>query len=99
MPVQFEMIETGSPARFRTLDVREKIRELGVKHPDWSVFRRIGDLTKLRHHPAHGFYPVNYESGLLLYALVTCFRPRQVLEIGTGRGFASICMARALIDQ
>jgi len=82
----------------RLLDVRDKVRELGVSHPEWSVFRRIGDLTKLRHDAARGFHPVNYESGLLLYALVARHRPACVLEIGTGRGFASLCMAQAMID-
>ena len=82
----------------RLLDVRDKVRALGVPHPDWSVFQRIGDLTKLRRDAIRGFHPVNYESGLLLYALVARYRPAAVLEIGTGRGFASLCMAQAMVD-
>jgi hypothetical protein len=82
----------------REIDVRDKVRELGVAHPDWSVFERIGNLTKLRREPDGRYRAVNYESGLLLYALVAHHRPSSILEIGTGRGFGSLCMARALVD-
>ena len=82
----------------REIDVRDKVRELGVPHPEWSEIVRIGNLTKLRREPDGRFRAVNYESGLLLYALVARFRPRHILEIGTGRGFASLCMAKALVD-
>ena len=82
----------------RHVDVKEKVAALGASPPPWGVFRRLGDLTKLR---ARGgtFFPVNYESGLLLYALVRHHRPRAVLEIGTGRGFGALCMAMALEDS
>jgi len=83
----------------REIDVKEKLRELGVAHPDWSEFQRIGNLTKLRREPDGRFRAVNYESGLLLYTLVAKHRPQAILEIGTGRGFGSLCMARALVDQ
>jgi hypothetical protein len=81
----------------RHVDVKEKVAALGVRLPDWDVFRRLGDLTKLR---ARGgaFFPVNYESGLLLYALVRHHRPRAILEIGTGRGYGCLSMAMALED-
>jgi hypothetical protein len=82
----------------REIDVREKVRELGGTHPPWAEFERIGNLTKLRREPDGRFRPVNYESGLLLYCLVARHRPQRLLEIGTGRGFGSLCMARALTD-
>jgi hypothetical protein len=83
----------------REIDVREKLRTLNVSHPDWAAFVRIGHLTKLRHDTERGFHPVNYESGLLLYALVARHQPRRILEIGTGRGFGCLCMAQALVDS
>jgi hypothetical protein len=82
----------------REIDVREKVRELEVAHPGWAEIERIGNLTKLRREPDGRFRGVNYESGLLLYCLVARHRPTHVLEIGTGRGFGSLCMARALAD-
>ena len=86
-------------AHLRMVDVQTKINELDVTIPNWSEFCRIGNLTKLRHDPVRGFYPVHYESGLLLYALIASLRPSTILEIGTGRGFSSICMAQALVDH
>lgn len=82
----------------RHVDVKEKVATLGASLPDWAVFRRLGDLTKLRAREGR-FFPVNYESGLLLYALVRHHRPRSILEIGTGRGFGALCMAMALEDS
>jgi hypothetical protein len=81
----------------RHVDVKDKVAELGVNHPEWSVFRRLGDLTKLRATGA-GFQAVNYESGVLLYALVRKHRPRRIVEVGTGRGYGALCMAMALED-
>jgi hypothetical protein len=81
----------------RHVDVKEKVAALGASPPAWDVFRRLGDLTKLRAREG-AFFPVNYESGLLLYALVQRHRPRAILEIGTGRGFGALCMAMALED-
>jgi predicted O-methyltransferase YrrM len=78
----------------RHVDIKAKIPELVESYPDWETFTRIGNLTKLRAGRDGTFFPANYESGLLLHSLVRRFRPRQILEIGTGRGFASICMAR-----
>jgi hypothetical protein len=81
----------------RHVDVKDKVAELGVDHPAWDVFRRLGDLTKLR-AAGDGFRAVNYESGVLLYSLVRKHRPRRILEIGTGRGYGAFCMAIALED-
>jgi hypothetical protein len=87
------------PASMREIEVRDKVRELAVVHPDWAEIVRVGNLTKLRRERDGAFRHVNYESGLLLYALVAHHRPDRILEIGTGRGFASLCMARALVDH
>src|SRR5690348_10880800 len=80
------------------VDVKDKVRTLVTSHPAWDVFVRLGDLTKLRAESG-GFRRVNYESGVLLYALVRHFRPRTILEIGTGRGFGAFAMAMALEDM
>lgn len=82
----------------RHVDVTAKVPELVREHPPWDVFVRLGNLTKLRAVAEGTFVPVNYESGLLLYALVRGFRPRRILEVGTGRGFGCLSMALALLD-
>jgi hypothetical protein len=82
----------------RHIDIKDKIPELLPQLPDWAEFVRLGNLTKLRDNPNGTFHHANYESGLLLYALVRHFRPNRILEIGTGRGYGSFCMAMALRD-
>ncbi len=81
------------------MDVKDKVIELGVELPAIESFWKIGDLTALRHEETHGFYRSNYERGLLLYSLVSKYRPRVILEYGTGRGYGALCMARALADN
>lgn len=54
----------------------------------------IGDLTGLRNE--HGrFRRANFERGLVLDAIVTTLRPREILELGTGRGLGAFSMAEA----
>lgn len=82
----------------RRLTVHEFIAELGVELPPADEFWRLADATGLRREPAGSFYRSNYERGLLLYALVIARRPANLLEIGTGRGYGALVMARALTD-
>jgi hypothetical protein len=56
---------------------------------------KIGLLTGLRFHIERGYFPPNFERGLVLDRLAELYRPRNVLEIGTGRGLASLAMASA----
>jgi len=83
----------------RHCDIKEKIPELLPGGVDWDQIVRFGDLTKLRVDGGGRFHHANYESGLLLYAIVRRFKPRRILEIGTGRGFGAVCMAQALCDE
>ena len=80
----------------RHVDIKDKLPELVHEPPDWPTIVRIGDLTKLRARADGSFHRPNFESGLLLQALVRRSRPARILEIGTGRGFSTLCMARAL---
>ena len=83
----------------RSLYIKDKISELGVTLPSAESFWGTGDLTALRHNNDVGFYRSNYERGLLVYALVAAHRPKVVLEFGTGRGYGSLCMARAFVEH
>lgn len=55
---------------------------------------RIGNLTGLREEDGR-FRRANFERGLLLDSLVTSLRPREILELGTGRGLGAFVMAAA----
>ena len=83
----------------RKVDVKEKVSELVPELPPTEEFWELGDLTALRNGKDGRFYRSNYERGLLLYALVTKFRPKVVLEFGTGRGYGALCMARAMAEN
>ena len=90
--------QSVSQLLMRHCDIKEKIPELLPAGVDWGMIERFGNLTKLRLSSEGRFHHANYESGLLLYALVRHFRPQRILEIGTGRGFGAVCMAQALKD-
>ena len=83
----------------RKVEVRDKVAELGAELPPVETFWKVGDLTALRRDDRGHYYRSNYERGLLLYALVTTYRPRLVLEFGTGRGYGALCMARAMHEH
>lgn len=83
----------------RHVDIKTKIPELIPQIPDWEAFVRLGNLTKLRQNDQGEFHHANYESGLLLYAIIRHYKPAQILEIGTGRGYGAFCMAMALRDN
>lgn len=69
------------------------VEGLGVELPPLEKFWKLGDATGLRQDGSGRYYRANYERGILLYALVARYRPRTVLEFGTGRGYGCLCMA------
>ena len=83
----------------RTTSVSQKILALNCSLPGQEWFNRVGDLTALRGSEANGFYRSNYDRGPLLYSLIAAHRPTTVLEFGTGRGYGTACMARAMVDH
>ena len=69
-----------------------------VKHSTLSEdVLRIGEVTGWRHWGDRQFGASNFERGLLLHRLVELTAAKDVLELGTGRGFASICMGMASV--
>ena len=83
----------------REIDISLKIAESKVTLPKCNNFMEIGDLTALRQDSNSNFYRSNYKRGELLYALVTQYKPKTIVEFGTGRGYGALCMAKAIIDS
>lgn len=79
--------------------MRDWIGATGVHLPPVEEFWQLGDATGLRRSAEGQYYRSNFERGPLLYALVAQQRPSQILEFGTGRGYGTLCMARALVDH
>ena len=71
--------------------------DLGEKAKD--EFRQLAGITALRQARDGTYYDRNWWRGPLLYALVSHYRPRSVLEFGTGRGYGALSMAKASLEQ
>ena len=70
------------------------VSSLQVKLPSFEKFINIGDMTALFHDkPNKRFIQLNYERGLLLYALISKFKPKNVLEIGTASGMLTAVLS------
>ena len=78
--------------------IEDKISSTKIKMPEKQSFINLGDLTALRVNNKGQFYRSNYLRGLLLYSLIIQNKPKTILEFGTGRGFGSLSMAKAIID-
>ena len=79
--------------------VNDFISSLDVKIPPYEEFVKLGDMTALFESKPNEFIQLNYERGPLLYALVSILKPKNILEIGTARGYSTLCMAWAMSDN
>ena len=78
--------------------IEEYIQKLNVKIPNKEEFVRLSKILPINPEYGENFI-INYERGMLLYALITKFQPKTVLEIGTASGYSTICMAWAMNDS
>lgn len=93
----------------RRIDIKQKLRELGVTVEGVCLgdFDLIGELTAKKsrapddpNYTRYGaFFRPNYERGILLYHLIRTSGARRVLEIGFGRGYGALCAAKAFHDS
>lgn len=93
----------------RTVHIREKLSQLGspVEELLLGDFDMIGEFTAKKSRSPDSplyktrgcFFRPNYERGLLIYSLVRKYKVRTYLEIGFGRGYSSICAAKAMEDE
>lgn len=91
------------------IHIIDKLKSLGVNVEDITLgdFDYIGEITakkvRDRNHPlwktSGAFFRPNYERGILIHYLIKHFNVTSYLEIGFGRGYSSICAARALYEQ
>ncbi|WP_268544243.1 O-methyltransferase [Candidatus Nitrosotenuis cloacae] len=80
-----------------TTDIRSFIKSLGVAVPDDEEFLKLSKLTPM--YPENKeLYIINYERGMLLYSIVAKYKPLNILEIGTAKGYSALCMAWAMDD-
>ena len=78
-----------------SVNIEKFINSLNVQLPPKEDFLQLSKIFPI--NPLHDLNP-NFERGLLLYALISKFKPKNVLEIGTAEGFSTLCMAWAMTD-
>jgi len=92
----------------RKINIKQKLEEMGITQ-DMLVlgdFDMIGKFTaerpRDRNHPLYksvgAFYRSNYERGILVYHLIKKYKLTSMLEIGFGRGYSTLCAAKAFHD-
>ena len=72
------------------VDFEEFIGKLGIKIPSEKEFQELGDVTALFRDKNENFVRLNYERGMLLYALIAKYKPKNILEFGTASGYATL---------
>lgn len=93
----------------KVIDIRQKLTDINHPVSEFVLgdFDMIGEYTARKnrspssdlYRTAGCFFRPNYERGLLIYALIRKFGISSFLEIGTGRGYATICAAKAMSDS
>ena len=78
--------------------IEEFIKNLDVKIPDKEDFFQLSRIIPINPKRSDYFH-INFERGMLLYALITKYRPKNILEIGTAEGYSTLCMAWAMSDN
>lgn len=80
------------------ISIEEHIKKLNVKIPNKEEFVNLSKILPINPEYGENFI-INYERGMLLYALITKFQPKTVLEIGTASGYSTACMSWAMNDS
>ena len=77
--------------------IEDFIDKLDVKIPEMDEFLRLCRIMPVNPERDDNFM-INFERGMLLYALIAKIQPKTVLEIGTAEGYSTLCMAWAMSD-
>ena len=79
-------------------DIGSFIKSLEITVPDDKEFLKLSKSTPMDSEDVE-LHSINYERGILLYALIAKYKPQNVLEIGTAKGYSTLCMAWAMHDH
>jgi len=93
----------------RQINIKEKLKEIGMPFEELKLgdFDQIGEYTAKKtrspdselYRTVGCFFRPNYERGLLIYSLIKKYNLRSFLEIGFGRGYGTVCAAKALHEN
>ena len=82
----------------KEISIKNLIKNLEIEIPDEKEFLKLSKIVPINPKNSQGGI-INYERGMLLYALITKYKPKTVLEIGTAEGYSTLCMAWAMTDN
>ena len=79
--------------------INEYINNLNVKIPPEEEFKKIAEIFKIYPNESKQFALRYFERGMLLYGLISKFKPKTILEIGRAQGYSTMCMAWSLYEN
>jgi hypothetical protein len=79
--------------------IEDFIDSLGIRLPPHEKFLKLSETFKINPIREKERSILNYERGILLYALIAKYRPKTVLEIGRAQGYSTMCMAWAMSEN
>ncbi len=79
--------------------INEYISQLNIEIPPQEKFKKIAQIFKIYPNESKEFALANYERGMLLYGLISKYKPKAILEIGRAQGYSTMCMAWALSEN
>ncbi len=71
---------------------------INVTEQESGKILKYGNLLGLNYSNGK-YYGSNFERGLLLRQIIRSKKPKRILELGTGRGFGTICMADCIVSE
>jgi predicted O-methyltransferase YrrM len=93
----------------KRINIKEKLVQIDVALDSIVLgdFDSIAEFTAKRNrrpdepnYAKYGaFYRSNYERGILIYHLIRKFKLKSFLEVGFGRGYGTMCAAKAMVDN
>jgi len=81
----------------KKLTFNDFLDSINFSNKQFDDFWTLGNATSLSEDTEGQKFEFN--RGPLLYALICHLKPKQILEFGTGGGYSTLCMAKALVDS
>jgi hypothetical protein len=79
------------------IKINDFIKKTKISIPDIEKFRKLNSFFPI--DPNKPPTEESFERGMLLYTLISKYKPKTVLEIGTAQGYSTLCMAWAMSDM
>ena len=84
----------------KEINYKNFLDDQNIEIPPLEKFQKLGDdLGSLMINSKGQLHRHGYERGILLYGLIAKNKPDTVLEIGTGLGYSTLCMAWAMAEN